>query len=69
MLRTGIAATILFLLAHFAMLFSVAAPEKFYFDEVHYVPAARQMLAPVTAESMLNPMHSPLAKQLIRIRF
>ena len=35
------------------------------FDEVHYVPAARQMLLPVMPEPMLNPMHPPLAKQII----
>ena len=39
----------LVLLAHFAMLIGVTTPEKFYFDEVHYVPAARQMLEPIAA--------------------
>ena len=47
------------------MLVGVTTPEKFYFDEVHYVPAARQMLEPVMPSPMLNPMHPPLAKQLI----
>ena len=45
----------------------VTTPEKFYFDEVHYVPAARQMLEPVMPQPMLNPMHPPLAKQLIAL--
>jgi len=45
----------------------VTTPEKFYFDEVHYVPAARQMLEPVMPSPMLNPMHPPLAKQLIAL--
>jgi len=65
MLRTAITAAILFVLAHVTLLVGVTTPEKFYFDEVHYVPAARQMLAPVMSEPMLNPMHPPLAKQLI----
>jgi len=67
MLRTGITAAILFVLAHFAMLIGVTTPEKFYFDEVHYVPAARQMLEPVMPQPMLNPMHPPLAKQFIAL--
>ena len=46
MMRTVIVAGILFILAHFALLIGVTTPEKFYFDEVHYVPAARQMLEP-----------------------
>ena len=58
---------VLFLSTHVALLIGVAAPDKFYFDEVHYVPAARQMLEPVTAAPMLNPMHPPLAKQLIAL--
>ena len=45
----------------------MTTPEKFYFDEVHYVPAARQMLEPVMPRPMLNPMHPPLAKQLIAL--
>jgi dolichyl-phosphate-mannose-protein mannosyltransferase len=39
MLRTGIAAAIIFALAHFAMLVGVTASEKVDFDEVHDVPA------------------------------
>src|SRR6266404_8095809 len=66
-LRTGITAAVLFVLAHFAMLIGVTTPEKFYFDEVHYVPAARQMLEPVMPQPMLNPMHPPLGKQLIAL--
>ena len=49
------------------MLIGVTTPEKFYFDEVHYVPAARQMLEPVMPQPMLNPMHPPLAKQFIAL--
>ncbi|MFZ2157767.1 MAG: phospholipid carrier-dependent glycosyltransferase [Bradyrhizobium sp.] len=64
--NTAIAA-IIFVIAHLAMLVGVTTPEKFYFDEVHYVPAARQMLEPVMPNPVLNPMHPPLAKQLIAL--
>jgi len=47
------------------LLIGLSNPEKFVFDEVHYVPAARQMLEPVMPQPMLNPMHPPLAKELI----
>ena len=66
-MRTAIIAAILFLAAHFALLTGVTTPEKFVFDEVHYVPAARQMLESVMPSPMLNPMHPPLAKQLIAL--
>jgi dolichyl-phosphate-mannose-protein mannosyltransferase len=65
--HTSLIAVILFLASHFAMLVGVTSPEKFYFDEVHYVPAARQMLEQVAREPMLNPMHPPLAKQMIAL--
>ena len=67
MLRTVVTAAVLFILVHFAMLIGLTTPEKFYFDEVHYVPAARQMLEPVMPQPMLNPMHPPLAKQFIAL--
>jgi dolichyl-phosphate-mannose-protein mannosyltransferase len=63
----AIIAVIIFFVAHFALLIGVTTPEKFYFDEVHYVPAARQMLEPVMPTPMLNPMHPPLAKQMIAL--
>src|SRR6202012_279226 len=56
---------IVFLAAHAALLIGITTPDKFVFDEVHYVPAARQMLEPVMPSPMLNPMHPPLAKQII----
>ena len=65
--HTAIIAGIIFVVAHFALLVGVTTPEKFYFDEVHYVPAARQMLEPVLPSPMLNPMHPPLAKELIAL--
>ena len=58
---------VIFFAAHLALLVGVTTPEQFYFDEVHYVPAARQMLEPVMPTPMLNPMHPPLAKQLMAI--
>ncbi len=58
---------VLFLAAHLALLLGVTTPDKFYFDEVHYVPAARQMLEPAPSAPQLNPMHPPLAKQLIAL--
>ena len=65
--RNAAIAVIIFIAAHFVLLIGVTTPEKFYFDEVHYVPAARQMLEPVMSQPMLNPMHPPLAKQLIAL--
>ncbi len=40
--RNAVTAVIIFFAAHFALLVGVTTPEKFYFDEVHYAPAARQ---------------------------
>jgi dolichyl-phosphate-mannose-protein mannosyltransferase len=65
--RNAIIVIVIFLASHFALLVGLSTPDKFYFDEVHYVPAARQMLAPATSAPMLNPMHPPLAKQLIAL--
>jgi dolichyl-phosphate-mannose-protein mannosyltransferase len=64
---SAIIAVIIFLAAHFALLVGVTIPDKFYFDEVHYVPAARQMLEAAPSAPQLNPMHPPLAKQLIAL--
>lgn len=63
--RSAVIAVAIFLIAHLALLIGLTTPEKFVFDEVHYVPAARQMLAPAMSQPMLNPMHPPLAKELI----
>ena len=65
--RSSIVAVTLFLVAHAVLLIGVSTPDKFVFDEVHYVPAARQMLLPVMPEPVLNPMHPPLAKQIIAL--
>jgi len=63
--RSAVIAVAIFLIAHLALLVGLTTPEKFVFDEVHYVPAARQMLAPSMSQPMLNPMHPPLAKELM----
>jgi dolichyl-phosphate-mannose--protein O-mannosyl transferase len=65
--RNAIIAVIIFFAAHFALLVGVTTPDKFYFDEVHYVPASRQLLEPAPSAPLLNPMHPPLAKQLIAL--
>ena len=63
--RSAVIAVAIFLAAHLALLIGLVTPEKFVFDEVHYVPAARQMLGSAPSQPMLNPMHPPLAKELI----
>jgi dolichyl-phosphate-mannose-protein mannosyltransferase len=65
--RSSVVATIIFVVAHVALLAGITTPNKFVFDEVHYVPAARQLLEPVMPEPMLNPMHPLLAKQFIAL--
>ena len=65
--RTCLISVIIFLVSHAALLIGITTPDKFVFDEVHYVPAARQMLEPVVPQPMLNPMHPPLAKQFIAL--
>jgi dolichyl-phosphate-mannose-protein mannosyltransferase len=65
--RICLVSIIVFLAVHEALLIGITTPDKFVFDEVHYVPAARQMLEPVMPKPMLNPMHPPLAKQLIAL--
>jgi dolichyl-phosphate-mannose-protein mannosyltransferase len=61
-----ISVTIL-VVVNFALLVGVTTPDKFVFDEVHYVPAARQMLETSPRPPMLNPMHPPLAKQIMAL--
>lgn len=58
---------IIFVAAHLALMIGLTTPDRFVFDEVHYVPAARQMLEPVMPQPMLNTMHPPLAKQLMAL--
>lgn len=65
--QSAVIAVAIFLVTHLALLIGLTAPEKFVFDEVHYVPAARQMLGLAPSQPMLNPMHPPLAKELIAV--
>jgi dolichyl-phosphate-mannose--protein O-mannosyl transferase len=58
---------LMFMGSHGVFLAGLTTPEKFVFDEVHYVPAARQMLERAPDQPMLNPMHPPLAKQIIAL--
>jgi dolichyl-phosphate-mannose-protein mannosyltransferase len=53
--------------AHFVLLIGITTPETFVFDEVHYVPAARQLLARAPQEPILNPMHPPLGKEIMAL--
>ncbi|MBU7580732.1 MAG: phospholipid carrier-dependent glycosyltransferase, partial [Porphyrobacter sp.] len=47
----------------------LATPSILYFDEVHYIPAAREWLALIETGSghFLNREHPPLAKELIAL--
>ncbi|UFZ07471.1 phospholipid carrier-dependent glycosyltransferase [Bradyrhizobium ontarionense] len=65
--RSLLTAVVIFLIAHVALMVGLASPPKFVFDEVHYVPAARQMLGLAPPLPQLNPMHPPLAKELIAL--
>lgn len=65
--RCAAIAFAIFVSTHVALLIGLSAPEKFVFDELHYVPAARQMLGLEPATPQLNPMHPPLAKELIAL--
>ena len=53
------------MIAHLLLMIGLTTPDKITFDEVHYVPAAKQMLEPGTPTPLLNPMHPPLAKQFM----
>ncbi|MGJ5179843.1 phospholipid carrier-dependent glycosyltransferase [Bradyrhizobium oligotrophicum] len=65
--RGALTAFAIFVIAHVALMIGLASPPRFVFDEVHYVPAARQMLGLAPAAPQLNPMHPPLAKELIAL--
>jgi dolichyl-phosphate-mannose-protein mannosyltransferase len=65
--RTIAIAAIIFIAAHLVLLIGLTTPDKIIFDEVHYVPAAKQLLEPGIPNPLLNPMHPPLAKQLMAL--
>src|SRR4029079_12257679 len=62
--RSAVIAVVIFLTAHLALLIGLTTPDKFVFDEVHYVPAARQMLEPSMQQPKLNTVHAALAETL-----
>jgi dolichyl-phosphate-mannose-protein mannosyltransferase len=66
-LQIAIIAVVIFVAAHLVLMIGLTTPDKIIFDEVHYVPAAKQMLEPGIANPILNPMHPPLAKQLMAL--
>jgi len=53
-------------LAHAVLLIGITR-RQFVFDEVHYVPAARQMLEPVHASTDAQSDASPLRSKLIAV--
>jgi len=58
---------IILIAAHSMLLIGITTPEKFVFDEVHYVPAARQLLESAPKRPILNPMHPPLGKEIMAL--
>ena len=58
---------IVFLLGYFVLLIGIDTPDHPYFDETHYVPAARQLLQTHFAVPTLNLEHPPLAKELMAL--
>ena len=60
-------AAVIFIIAHLALLVGITTPEKFYFDEVHYVPAARQMLEPVMPSADAQPDASAAGQAVDRL--
>ena len=57
----------IFVVAHLALMIGFTTPDKINFDEVHYVPAAKQLLEPGVHSPLLNPMHPPFAKQIMAL--
>jgi dolichyl-phosphate-mannose-protein mannosyltransferase len=55
-------AAAIFVAAHLLLMIGLTTPDKIAFDEVHYVPAAKQLLEKGPHQPLLNPMHPPLAK-------
>jgi dolichyl-phosphate-mannose-protein mannosyltransferase len=57
----------IFVVAHLALMIGLSTPDKINFDEVHYVPAAKQLLEQGVPNPLLNPMHPPLAKEFMAL--
>ena len=60
-------AAALFVSAHLLLMIGLTTPDKIAFDEVHYVPAAKQLLEKGPYAPLLNPMHPPLAKEFMAV--
>jgi dolichyl-phosphate-mannose--protein O-mannosyl transferase len=65
--RAAAAGLAIFLLGYFVLLIGIDMPDHPYFDETHYVPAARQLLQTHFAIPTLNLEHPPLAKELMAL--
>lgn len=56
---------IILLISGFLRIYGLSFPHKVYFDETHYVPAARSYLQPDKLDP--NDIHPPLAKEIMAI--
>src|SRR5436305_7259542 len=65
--RVAATGLLVFLLGCFVLLIGIDTPDHPYFDETHYVPAARQLLQTHFAVPTLNLEHPPLAKELMAL--
>jgi dolichyl-phosphate-mannose--protein O-mannosyl transferase len=65
--RPAAAGFMVFLLSYAGFLAGIDTPSFPYFDETHYVPAARQLLQTHFAIPTLNLEHPPLAKELMAL--
>jgi dolichyl-phosphate-mannose--protein O-mannosyl transferase len=65
--HTAAAGLAIFLLSCLAFLAGIDTPDHPYFDETHYVPAARQLLQTHFAIPTRNLEHPPLAKELMAL--
>lgn len=62
--RIYLSCVAIFLLTLAVLLVGIEQPAKLYFDEVHYVPAARELL---NGSTYTNAEHPPLAKELMAV--
>jgi dolichyl-phosphate-mannose-protein mannosyltransferase len=65
--RTAATGFVIFLLSYLGFLAGIDTPDFPYFDETHYVPAARQLLQTHWSIPTLNLEHPPLAKELMAL--